>query len=86
MKGDETVETWAKAHVYDEQEEGENMDVNDDEFYQNSSDKKSHLSLALLDVEDDYTTTSFSSGERSNSPHTLQDYLTGRCRRTFSFH
>lgn len=86
LKGDETVETWAKAHVYDEQEEGENLDVNDDEFYQNSSDKKSHLSLALLDVEDDYTTTSFSSGERSNSPHTLQDYLTGRCRRTFSFH
>ncbi|KAL2937103.1 Proline-rich receptor-like protein kinase PERK2 [Bienertia sinuspersici] len=76
LKGEESMETWAKSHVYDDQE---NQDINDDyndEIYQNSSAKKSHL--ALLDVQDDFT--SCSSGGRSNSPScTLQDYLTGRC-------
>ena len=80
LNGEESIEMWVKPHrVYgDEQEEGENRDVNefDDEVYQNSSAKKSHL--ALLDVEDDFT--SFCSGERSrNSPScTLQDLLSGR--------
>ncbi|XP_021775414.1 probable serine/threonine-protein kinase PIX7 isoform X1 [Chenopodium quinoa] len=84
LKGEETMDTWAKSHVYDEQEEEEEQfDGNEEEFYQNSSAKKSHLSLALLDLEDDHT--SCSSGDRSNSPHTLGDFLTGRCRRSSSF-
>lgn len=84
LKGEENIESWAKSRVYDEHEEGENLDAHDDEVYQNSSAKKSHLSLALLDVEDEIT--SCSSGERSNSPSfTLADYLAGRCRRSSSF-
>lgn len=74
------METWTKSHnVYDEQEEGENCD----EFYQNSSTKKSHLSLALLDVEDDYT--SCSSGDGSNSPHTLEDLLNWKMQEVIQF-
>lgn len=73
LNGEETIETWAKSHGYDKG--GENFDANEDDFYQNASSKKSHLSLALLDVEDDYTSCS----DPSNSPHTLADYLTGRC-------
>ncbi|XP_074312937.1 protein kinase STUNTED-like [Silene latifolia] len=85
LKGEENMESWAKAHVY-EQEKGEtnNFDVNDDndnedddEVYQNSSAKQSHLSLALLDIDqDDFT--SFSSLERIQSP-CLEDFLKGRC-------
>ncbi|KAH9611321.1 hypothetical protein KSS87_021734 [Heliosperma pusillum] len=84
LKGEENVESWAKAHVY-EQEKGENnFDVNDDndnedddEVYQNSSAKQSHLSLALLDIDqDDFT--SFGSLERIPSP-CLEDFLKGRC-------
>ncbi|XP_021753068.1 probable receptor-like protein kinase At5g18500 isoform X2 [Chenopodium quinoa] len=83
LKGEETMDTWAKSHVYDEEEEEEHFDGNEEELYPNSSAKKSHLSLALLDLEDDRT--SCSSGDRSNSPHTLGDFLTGRCRRSSSF-
>ncbi|XP_021851970.1 protein kinase STUNTED isoform X3 [Spinacia oleracea] len=80
LKGEASMETWTKSHnVYDEQEEGENCD----EFYQNSSTKKSHLSLALLDVEDDYT--SCSSGDGSNSPHTLEDLLNWKMQEVIQF-
>ena len=52
LKGEETVETWAKC-IENPQDDGEKLDVNDDEDYQDSRAKKSHLSLALLDIEDD---------------------------------
>ncbi|KAL9238399.1 hypothetical protein vseg_012827 [Gypsophila vaccaria] len=82
LKGEETVESWAKARVY-EQEDGENLndDENnndDDEVYQNLSTKQSHLSLALLDVVDQDDLASCGSVERIRSP-CLEDFLKGRC-------
>lgn len=76
----ESLETWTKSQVHEEQEE-ESMNMNDDEVYPNASAKESHMSLALLDADDDFT--SYSSGDRSTSPHTLRDYLTGRRSSSF---
>lgn len=81
LKGEENMETWAKSQV-DEEQEGECFNnVNSDEFYEHTSAKQSHLNLALLDIDDDFT--SYSSGERSTIPHTLQDFLC--IRRSFGF-
>ncbi|KAJ8424865.1 LOW QUALITY PROTEIN: hypothetical protein Cgig2_003152 [Carnegiea gigantea] len=52
LKGEETVETWAKR-LENKQDDGQKLDVHDDEVYQDSGAKRSHLSLALLDIEDD---------------------------------
>ncbi|CAO2813741.1 unnamed protein product [Amaranthus hypochondriacus] len=81
LKGEEIIETWANFGAYDEKQE--DQEENSDEFYQNSSADKSHLNLALLDLEEDFT--SYSSGERSTSPHTLGDFLSTRCRRSCNF-
>ncbi|KAK9690760.1 hypothetical protein RND81_09G152600 [Saponaria officinalis] len=77
LKGEETLESWAKAHV-NEQEEADNLSDDDDEVYQKSSTKQSYLSLALLDVvdEDDFATCG--GVERIRSP-CLDDFLKGRC-------
>ncbi|XP_057525906.1 protein kinase STUNTED-like isoform X2 [Amaranthus tricolor] len=81
LKGEESIETWAEFGVYDEKQE--DQEENSAEFYQNSSADKSHLSLALLDIEEDFT--SYSSGERSTSSHTLGDFLSTRCRSSCNF-
>lgn len=73
LKGDKYVEEWVK--------DPESQDNNDDEVYPNSS-AELHLSLALLDVEDD--TTSYSSLEQSNSLSS-EEYLKGRWSRSSSF-
>lgn len=88
LKGEEIgeIKTLAKADVCDQEKKEENLDDannDEDEVYGHNLDKKkSHLSLALLDVEDDFT--SCSSVEPSNSP-CLEDYLKGRCSRSSSF-
>ncbi|GAB4838530.1 hypothetical protein Ancab_028076 [Ancistrocladus abbreviatus] len=78
LKGEETVEEWINSSKYGQEE---NLDVNDDEVYVNSS-AKSHLSLALLDVHDEFT--SCSSVELDNSP-SLEEYLKGRWSQSSSF-
>jgi hypothetical protein len=59
----------------------ESQDNNDDEVYPNSS-AELHLSLALLDVDDD--STSYSSLEQRNSLSS-EEYLKGRLSRSSSF-
>jgi hypothetical protein len=59
----------------------ESQDNNDDEVYPNSS-AELHLSLALLDVDDD--STSYSSLEQRNSLSS-EEYLKGRWSRSSSF-
>jgi hypothetical protein len=59
----------------------ESQDNNDDEVYPNSS-AELHLSLALLDVDDD--STSYSSLEQRNSLSS-EEYLKGKLSRSSSF-
>ncbi|KAK7817329.1 proline-rich receptor-like protein kinase perk1 [Quercus suber] len=80
LKGDIYVEEWLNSQNGN-LKDSENQDNNDDEVYPNSSPEL-HLSLALLDVEDD--NTSDSSVERSNNS-SLEEYLKGRCSRSSSF-
>lgn len=76
LKGEETVETWAKC-LENKQDDGEKLDVHDDEVYQDSGAKRSHLSLALLDIEDDLK--SHGSIEPTHGRrHRLADFLKGR--------
>lgn len=63
------------------QQDSENQDENDDEVYPNSS-AELHLSLALLDVDDD--TTSVSSVDRRTSI-SLEEYFKGRWSQSSSF-
>ncbi|KAF5727815.1 kinase family protein [Tripterygium wilfordii] len=62
------------------EDQQENQEDNDDEVYPNSS-AELHLSLALLDVDDD---SSFSSLEQSNN-HSFEEYVKARCSRSSSF-
>ncbi|KAM5550065.1 protein kinase STUNTED-like [Rosa sericea] len=80
LKGDPEVETYVNPPYFDV-EDSENRDDNDDEVYPNSS-AELHLNLALLDVDDD-DTTSFSSVEQSN--RSWEEYLKGRWSRSSSF-
>ncbi|XP_062025247.1 protein kinase STUNTED-like isoform X1 [Rosa rugosa] len=80
LKGDPDVETYMNPPYFDV-EDSENRDDNDDEVYPNSS-AELHLNLALLDVDDD-DTTSFSSVEQSN--RSWEEYLKGRWSRSSSF-
>ncbi|XP_021900354.1 probable receptor-like protein kinase At3g17420 [Carica papaya] len=64
-------------------EDQENQDGIDDEVYPNSS-AELHLSLAMLDVDDDSIWTSFSSMEQRNSLY-LDEYLKDRWSRSSSF-
>ena len=83
MKGEKSI----KSQVYDDDQENEDeeLGINEDDFYQNSCANKSHLSLALLDVEHDEFTSSCSSGERSSSPRTLGDFFSATYKRSCSF-
>lgn len=80
LNGDINADEWLDSktgHWLD----SEISDGNDDEVYPNSS-AESHLSLALLDVCDDYT--SFSSTEQRNSI-SVDEYMKGRWSRSSSF-
>ena len=76
LQGDADVTKWARLQV----NASEGSDTLDDEAYPRSK-LQSHLSLALLDVEDD-SLSSLSSIEQSVS---LEDYLNGRWSRSSSF-
>ncbi|GAB2219466.1 hypothetical protein Droror1_Dr00007102 [Drosera rotundifolia] len=80
LEGKETIEDWMKSSVH-QQEEKENLDGNDDEVY-TSANTKSHLSMAFLDVDDDFT--SCSSLDQNGRP-SLEEYLKGRWSRSSSF-
>ncbi|XVF67932.1 hypothetical protein PTKIN_Ptkin10aG0162200 [Pterospermum kingtungense] len=77
LRGDKEVEKWAET----QNENTENQDHNDDEVYPNSR-AELHLSLAMLDVDDD--STSFSSMEQSSSLF-MEEYLKERWSRSSSF-
>lgn len=75
LQGDNEVTKWARLQV----NTAEEPDMLDDEACPRSN-LKSHLNLALLDVEDD--SLSMSSIEQTIS---LEDYLQGRSSRSSSF-
>ncbi|EOX97668.1 Kinase protein with adenine nucleotide alpha hydrolases-like domain, putative isoform 4 [Theobroma cacao] len=77
LKGDEGVEKWAETR----HDNTESQDHNDDEVYPNSS-AELHLSLAMLDIDDD--STSFSSMEQSSNL-SMEEYLKERWSRSSSF-
>ncbi|OMO56044.1 hypothetical protein COLO4_35819 [Corchorus olitorius] len=74
LQGDQEVTNWARQQV----KASEEVDVVDGEVY--PTDMKSHLNLALLDLEDD--SLSVSSNEQSIP---IEDYLQGRWSRSSSF-
>ncbi|XWS62642.1 hypothetical protein CRYUN_Cryun06bG0028200 [Craigia yunnanensis] len=77
LKGEKAVEKWAET----QNENTESQDHNDDEVYPNSR-AELHLSLALLDVDDDCT--SFSSMDQSCNL-SMEEYLKERWSRSSSF-
>ncbi|KAF5947014.1 hypothetical protein HYC85_017242 [Camellia sinensis] len=81
MKGEKADDEWAKSQLGD-QTDKENQENDDDEVYPHSS-AESHLGLALLDVDDSDTSTSFGSVEQS-SRISLDEYLKGRWSRSSS--
>ncbi|XP_052880774.1 protein kinase STUNTED isoform X1 [Gossypium arboreum] len=76
LQGDADVTKWARLQV----NASEGSDTLDDEACPGRSNLQSHLSLALLDVEED--SVSMSSIEQ---PVSLEDYLKGRWSRSSSF-
>lgn len=77
LKGEKAVEKWAET----QHENTESQDHNDDEVYPNSK-AELHLSLAMLDVDDD--STSFSSMKQSSNL-SMEDYLKERWSQSSSF-
>ena len=77
LRGEKAVEKWAET----QNENTESQDHNDDEVYPNSR-AELHLSLAMLDVDDD--STSFSSMEQSSNL-SMEEYLKERWSRSSSF-
>lgn len=75
LQGDEEITRWARKEVSALSDE---LDTLDEEAI--PTNIKSHLNMALLDLEDDSLSTS--SGEQSIS---VEDYLQGRCSRSPSF-
>ncbi|KDP32865.1 hypothetical protein JCGZ_12157 [Jatropha curcas] len=75
LQGDTEVMKWARLQV----NTAEEPEMLDDDVCPRSN-LRSHLNLALLDVEDD--SLSLSSNEQTVS---LEDYLQGRCSRSSSF-
>lgn len=74
LQGDEEITRWARQEVSASDE----LDALDGEAV--PTNIKSHLNMALLDLEDDSLSTS--SGEQSIS---VEDYLRGRWSRSTSF-
>ncbi|KAI9128233.1 hypothetical protein K1719_001226 [Acacia pycnantha] len=85
LQGEERDESFMSSSLRfdDNNENTENQENIDDEVYPNSS-AELHLSLALLDVVDDYSTSHSSSTERSNSL-SLEEHLKERWSRSSSF-
>ncbi|KAL7257385.1 hypothetical protein ACSBR1_003650 [Camellia fascicularis] len=81
LKGEKDDDECAKSQLGD-QTGTENQENDDDEVYPHSS-AESHLGLALLDVDDSDTSTSFGSVEQS-SRISLDEYLKGRWSRSSS--
>lgn len=79
LKGEKEVEERLRTQ-FEEENESENQEIVDDEVYPYSS-AESHLSLALLDINDD--STSFSSVGQSSS-FSQEEYLKGRWSRSLS--
>ncbi|XP_058215895.1 protein kinase STUNTED [Rhododendron vialii] len=79
LKGDKDVEEFVKSQFGDRRGT-ENEETTDDEVYPHSS-AESHLTLALLDMED--TSPSFSSGEQSSGTSS-EEYLKERWSRSSS--
>lgn len=79
LRGEKDVAKWVNSQIED-QHDLENQDENDDEVYPDSS-AESHLGLALLDVDDNFT--SFSSMEQGNRL-SLEEYMKGRWSRSSS--
>ncbi|XWS55093.1 hypothetical protein CRYUN_Cryun10bG0145800 [Craigia yunnanensis] len=77
LRGEKAIEKWAET----QNENTESQDHNDDEVYPNSR-AELHLSLAMLDVDDD--STSFSSMEQSSNL-SMEEYLKERWSRSSSF-
>ncbi|XVE93853.1 hypothetical protein REPUB_Repub01dG0230600 [Reevesia pubescens] len=77
LRGEKAVEKWAET----QNENTENQDHNDDEVYPNSR-AELHLSLAMLDIDDD--STSFSSMEQSSNL-SMEEFLKERWSRSSSF-
>lgn len=80
LRGDRDLENSANSSNKGV-EDLDNQEGNDDEVYPNSS-AELHLSLALLDVDDD--STSFSSMEPTHRI-SMEEYLKGRWSRSSSF-
>ncbi|KAA8546111.1 hypothetical protein F0562_020438 [Nyssa sinensis] len=79
LRGEKGIDEWVN-YQFGDPNDTENQESNDDEVYPDSS-ADSHLSIALLDVEDN--STSFSSMEQSSSL-SLEEYLKGRWSRSSS--
>lgn len=79
LGGDAEVTTWARLEVNSTVRSDASLQVLEDEGF-SQSNLRSHLNLALLDVED--SSLSISSFEESVS---LEDYLRGRWSRSSSF-
>lgn len=79
LRGEKDVDKWVNSQIED-QHDLENQDGNDDEVYPDSI-AESHLSLALLDVDDNFT--SFSSMDQGNRL-SLEEYMKGRWSRSSS--
>ncbi|XVF00873.1 hypothetical protein REPUB_Repub04eG0039300 [Reevesia pubescens] len=77
LRGEKAVDKWAET----QNENTEIQDPNDDEVYPNSR-AELHLSLAMLDVDDD--STSFSSMDQTSNL-SMEEYLKDRWSRSSSF-
>ncbi|KAH7663226.1 Non-specific serine/threonine protein kinase protein [Dioscorea alata] len=77
LRGDQEVEEWMNAQF---KNNGNDLDCQDEETYPVSS-FGSHLGLALLDIDDDASVTSYEQHNISS----WEDYLKGRWSRSSSF-
>lgn len=86
LQGDEDIVKWAKLQVGGSPEEGGGLDEEDEETTPTAT-IRSHLSLALLDVDDD--SMSISSTEHAvdfiMAHGSLEDYFRKRGSRSSSF-
>ncbi|MBA0636830.1 hypothetical protein Godav_025969 [Gossypium davidsonii] len=82
LRGEEAIEKWAATQNENKESQEHNIDDgNDDEVYPNSR-ADLHLSIAMLDVDDD--STSFSSMEQSSNI-SMEEYLKERWSPSSSF-
>lgn len=75
LQGDDEIVKWARS----EAKSSEEIDGVDNEEHKQDFDIKSHLTLALLDVDDNSLSTN------STEQIFLDEYLQERCSRSSSF-